>query len=532
MPQFFTGFIGSLRVTYDAIEAGDLYSYNTLALQDDVEDGSQLAVVWKCQSVTRTSDSAVIFPSFDLSTVEAEQIYLLDSSLYSVNSTSKEVTLTSASVENSLVTVGGVEYRRGPLTGNVSADFPIIIERATDIAAPIVTYQPGSRLSHTTLNASSDQTIYALQELQLELLDLQAITGDVDLANASIGELGDVTITDLTTTPETMYWDGSGWINATFAEADIAKSSEVSYLGHTHVASDITNFSQATTTVISGTSINALVDVSTAGVTNDNFLRWNGLGWVPEDTTGADIFWDSGKTATIENAISGLGVDLITLDGEAVKYADSIDALADVDTTTTPPVLDDLLKFDGANWIPFAAPALAGLGVKQIVAFSQAGVHSSTNTTNWITSGMTATITPTSASSKILLMGIANVRCDATTPNTTQLIGSQLRLETGNVAATGNTSTGSGVSNSTGSSIQVQGRVATYPSSTANASIVQTPVFALFDSPGTSATRYDITIRCDTTSTAAAEINNTGNVFVFIEVNGSSIFDNDGTTPL
>ena len=44
-----------------------------------------------------------------------------------------------------------------------------------------------------------------------------------------------------------------------------------------------------------------------------------------------------------------------TLAGSAVQPTDSINVLVDVDTSTTPPTNDDLLKWDGTNFVPGTA---------------------------------------------------------------------------------------------------------------------------------------------------------------------------------
>jgi hypothetical protein len=359
---------------YDAQEVGDLYGYSQIALQDDVQDDAQLAVQWLCNSVVRVSDGVTIFPALDLSTREAEIIYTLDSSLYTVNSTAKTVEILNADVENSIVEANGVDYRRGPLTGNVSADYPIVIARSTDISEPIISYLPGSRLSHTTLNASNDQLIFALQELQLDLLDVQTETGVVDISNAALGEIGDVTLTGLAGNTEYLaFVPGSGWINQTAAELDIASAATVDALDGTNLElikgggtfidaaivaleNDITNLDSDKVNYTD--SIGTLGDVDVTGIASGDFFRYDGANWVPATPYFDDIQVSSGDSTTLTTTLGGIAVDIVSLDGEKVSYTDSIGVLDDVDTTTSSPNIRDVLEWDGSNWVPAAPPIL------------------------------------------------------------------------------------------------------------------------------------------------------------------------------
>ena len=60
-----------------------------------------------------------------------------------------------------------------------------------------------------------------------------------------------------------------------------------------------------------------------------------------------------------------------------VWTTDSIDALADVDTTTTPPVANDILTYDGSDWVP-QAPS-SGTGIFNITAERNNSVETGDN---------------------------------------------------------------------------------------------------------------------------------------------------------
>lgn len=108
-------------------------------------------------------------------------------------------------------------------------------------------------------------------------------------------------------------------------------------------------------------SIDDLNEVDTSGATNGQYLVFNGTQWLP-------------STLTLEESISltdlddvdttGVGVgDVITFNGttwdaQPVPGVSTIymDDLGDADMTTTPPVADDFLKWDGSNWVPAEVP--------------------------------------------------------------------------------------------------------------------------------------------------------------------------------
>ena len=71
-------------------------------------------------------------------------------------------------------------------------------------------------------------------------------------------------------------------------------------------------------------------------------------------TTGTD-----GKLYAPAGGISADADQLLTLGSDSLPFLDcaalagcSIDALSDVDTTTTAPAIEDVLAWDGANWVP------------------------------------------------------------------------------------------------------------------------------------------------------------------------------------
>ncbi|MCP4742173.1 MAG: hypothetical protein GY871_08120 [Actinomycetales bacterium] len=298
MPQTSTSLLNSITVTYSTEAPDQRYSYAVLALLDDIEDAAQLKVQWEVSGVTRVSDGAAINPEQDLSALAADLVYTLDPSLYTVNATDDTVLIDSAVVSGTTVTVEGEVYLRGTLTGSNFAIAPIRIERATNIDDPLVEYQPGSRLSHNSLNSNSDQAINALQELMVEVEQLAGNVGVVDLSVKSINDLGDVVIDQVgITTGELIRWDGSNWVNVTLTEAGVPLT-----------------FAELADT-----------DMTTAAPQVNDTIVWDGTQWLP-------------------------GTPVSTLDSLSDVYI------------PFPPTTGDSLVWDGANWINSApVSSFAGL---------------------------------------------------------------------------------------------------------------------------------------------------------------------------
>ena len=119
-------------------------------------------------------------------------------------------------------------------------------------------------------------------------------------------------------------------------------------------------------TDISQASIGDLSDVTITSASTGEVLRYNGTSWVDAQLAYSDL---SG-TPTLGTAAAADTGDFATaaqgaLADTAIQPADSIDALADVDTTTSAPTSGQVLEWNGTNWVP-ATPAPGG--VTQIVA--------------------------------------------------------------------------------------------------------------------------------------------------------------------
>ncbi len=102
-------------------------------------------------------------------------------------------------------------------------------------------------------------------------------------------------------------------------------------------------------------SIDDLADVDTTTNTpiTEDYLKWDGVNWVPEtpQTLSIDELNDVDTTTSIP-AID----DYLKWDGNnwipATPQYIEIDNISDVDTSTTDPTDGQVLKWDGVNWVP------------------------------------------------------------------------------------------------------------------------------------------------------------------------------------
>ncbi len=133
-----------------------------------------------------------------------------------------------------------------------------------------------------------------------------------------LDELSDVTLT----TPgsgDFLRNNGSGqFINVLIVEADISDLQNYSLVGHTHVEADITDL-QAYLLNITSENIGDLADVNISSPTLGDHLEFDGSNWIAAVPSG--------------------GVS-------------ELDDLSDVDTATNVSATEDVLVFNGTNWVP------------------------------------------------------------------------------------------------------------------------------------------------------------------------------------
>ena len=89
----------------------------------------------------------------------------------------------------------------------------------------------------------------------------------------NLGELNDTNFGTLTTN-DIIYWDGSEWVNSSLSGLGIAED------GHTHTASDITDFDTEVDNQIAAAVWDDLSDVAVSGATAGQQAKYNGTNWV------------------------------------------------------------------------------------------------------------------------------------------------------------------------------------------------------------------------------------------------------------
>jgi len=158
---------------------------------------------------------------------------------------------------------------------------------------------------------------------------------------------------------------------------------------------------------ISASSINALADVDTvtSAPVSGNVLKWNGTNWTPGSITAANVglgnvtneskatmfasptftgtvalpagttiggstVATTGNVTFLNNSISttsgNITIARLTTFSQGINVTGSIgasiNALSDVDTTTTPPTSGQVLKWNGSNWTPATDSTSGGGG--------------------------------------------------------------------------------------------------------------------------------------------------------------------------
>ncbi len=302
-----------------------------------------------------------------------------------------DVTITSVA-SGELLGFTGSEWENQTL-----AELGIAPATHTHVEADITDLQNYTLVGHTHVEAD-------ITDLQAYLLDItaEAFT-DLSDTPASYAAAGTffVRVNAGATALEFVADPGYTVAGHTHVEADITDLQNYALVGHTHVENDITDL-QAYLLNINAESIDDLsdVDTTTSAPSVGEHLEWDGSNWVPgaagggtflslSDTPGsfaaAGTFFvrvNAGATAVEFVADPGYTVaghthveaDITDLQNYAlvghthveaditdlqayVLPTDSVDILADVDTTTVTPVSGDMLAWNGTNWVPASGMA-------------------------------------------------------------------------------------------------------------------------------------------------------------------------------
>jgi len=209
------------------------------------------------------------------------------------------------------------------------------------------------------LNELNDVNITSVQDKDYVMWD-NATSRWINQApqTQSINVMNDVdTTTTAPTNGQTLKWDGLNWTPA--------DDTDTTYTAGTGLDLTGTTFS-----LDSGIDLLSDVDTSTTAPTNGQTLKWDGTNWTPADDTGtaytAGTGLDlTGTTFSLDaelNELNDVNItsvqdkDYVMWDNATSRWINqapqtmSINDLNDVDTSTTSPVLDDYIAWDGANW--------------------------------------------------------------------------------------------------------------------------------------------------------------------------------------
>ena len=272
----------------------------------------------------------------------------------------------------------------------------------THVAADVTDFSAAAdaRIANAVTSDLSDVGPY----ISLTPLDLLMYTGSAwsnvtvsaALAQGDFSDLRDTNISGVTS-GEVLKWDGTDWINNTLAEANISE------VGHTHVASNISDFSTATTSVINATNIDALNNVIVAGATAGDILYDASGGTYANANFGVISNIYSTLTQHSDTSISGAA------SGEVLRYNGSnwVNAVLspdDLDIITAGSI-GDVMYYGASGWDSFplsslvSTPTLAQVttaGSTAAVAMLTVGITDVVGI-NVVTSGTTSGFTATSS---------------------------------------------------------------------------------------------------------------------------------------
>ena len=189
-----------------------------------------------------------------------------------------------------------------------------------------------SDLEDTSITNAQDGEVLVWDGVNDEWINSESIvtsvfgrTGDVVALDDdySLGQMSDVDLTtDAPDIDDVLSWDGNNWIPVDISTSGGAVTSVFGRTGD--VVGEEGDY-----------DIDQLgdVDTSTVSPVTNNVLTWDGVNWVPEVSLIESVF---GRTGVIT----------------AQEGDYDIDQLGDVDTTTSAPNIDDVLSWDGSNWVP------------------------------------------------------------------------------------------------------------------------------------------------------------------------------------
>jgi hypothetical protein len=159
----------SLEAVYSVSAAS--YSYATLTLTDDLPDSLQISVFINVESVREIATGAIIDIDSTFSAGVQSTIRTLDPSFITLNPSAQSVAVQDVS---GLQIPGLPEYEYLDIL--ISSTQYLAVRRSTSMSQGVVTFQPGSRLTSSQLQAANTQLLFGIQELTSELATLDSGT--------------------------------------------------------------------------------------------------------------------------------------------------------------------------------------------------------------------------------------------------------------------------------------------------------------------------------------------------------------------
>lgn len=180
-------------------------------------------------------------------------------------------------------------------------------------------------------------------------------------ASVALNDLTDVTIT-AAATGEVLRYNGSAWVDAQLAYSDLSGAPDIVLDTTPQLGGNLdVNGNQITSTANGNVSIapNGTGVLEVRGNTNDGSLKLN----CTANTHGVTIKSPPHAAAATYTLVlptsAGLADQVLKTDGSGnLGWVDqsggggAINDLSDVDTATSPPTVDQVLAWDGANWVP------------------------------------------------------------------------------------------------------------------------------------------------------------------------------------
>ena len=231
--------------------------------------------------------------------------------------------------------------------------------------------------------AGPSSTVAAINDLT-DVVITSATTGQVltfngtnwinGVGTSNLDSLTDVVITSPVTN-NVLQFDGTNWVN-TAAPAYTLSGNSIDDLGDVVITSpssgQILSFNGTNwiNTAAPATNLDGLSDVVITSAVSSQFLRFDGTNWVNAAVAWTDV---TGKPSFATVATSGSYSDLTGKPSIPV----SINDLNDVDTATSSPSTNQVLAWNGTNWVPANQSGGSGGGSSSISKVTESKTASS-----------------------------------------------------------------------------------------------------------------------------------------------------------